>query len=179
VELVACARPDIIPRYIMQRRLDNSNYRLRRKCSGVPEAHNQTHPLARMLTYKYTYAQTQTRARTTHACIIHVRTHYITICPHPIRSMMTYVEPSMQLMRVTREFPTDRVSWLPPGNSRHDLKLPENIGECCTSEKKSVVWYRKVLLELTSETLLEIIEGSLTLENRLRKEEKENSPRLS
>lgn len=81
MELVACARPDIIPRYIMQRRLDNSNYRLRRKCSGVPEAHNQTHPLARMLTYKYTYTHThiyaRTHTRTTHACIIYVRTHYI------------------------------------------------------------------------------------------------------
>lgn len=49
VELVASIRPDIIPRYIMQGRLDNRNYRLRRKCSGVPGARNQTHPLARML----------------------------------------------------------------------------------------------------------------------------------
>ncbi|EGI65548.1 hypothetical protein G5I_05938 [Acromyrmex echinatior] len=76
--------------------------------------------------------------------------------------MMTYVEPSMQLMRVTREFPTDRVSiWLPSGNSRQDLKLPENIRQCSTSEKKSVIWYRKTKgekereRELTSSVITE------------------------
>ncbi|KYM81832.1 hypothetical protein ALC53_07624 [Atta colombica] len=68
--------------------------------------------------------------------------------------MMTYVEPSMQLMRVTREFPTDRVSWLPSGNSRQDLKIPENIGECCTSEKKSVTEERRER-ELTSSVIAE------------------------
>ena len=51
------------------------------------------------------------------------------------------------------------------------------IGE----EKCHMVPEGTILLELISETLLEIIERSLTLENRLRarKKEKENSPRLS
>lgn len=97
----------------MQRRLDNSNYRLRRKCSKVPEAHNQTHPLARMLAYNYTRARTRT---------IHVCTH-CTISSHPIRSAMTYVELCMRLMRAAREFPTDRVSRPTAG------KFEANTGE--------------------------------------------------
>lgn len=68
-------------------------------------------------------------------------------------------------MCAAREFPADRVSWLP-----QESELQKNIGQCYTvTEKESVA---KVL-----NTRLQAIEE--TVENRLKAKENEDSPDLS
>lgn len=78
-------------------------------------------------------------------------------------------------MRAAREFPADRVTWLPSGNSRQDPELPENIGQRCTPRRKVSRDTKRVLLPAIPETTEEIVEGI----GRGQAKEKENSPDLS